>query len=109
MTKRQQILCLLAEHPDITNEELAEEMGISVQYAKTEISVLKKEGYIEVEKIDGNRMIHVLRGMPVMKVDFKKAIYEELLEGYMEDFRNAETRSDRKEVGTLILRIIEKI
>ncbi|MCV2499587.1 winged helix-turn-helix domain-containing protein [Melissococcus plutonius] len=109
MTNKQRILKLLYDNQTITNADLAKELSTSEGYIKTEISKLKSNGYIFVEKENGVRKINVIRGIPVERSDYKKDIYQELLDGYMEDFREAETRNDRKEVGTLILRIIEKL
>lgn len=109
MTTRQKILKTLYDNPSITNADLSKELDISEGYVKKEISKLKSDGYIFVDKVNGVRKINVIKGISVGRSDYKKDIYQELLDGYMADFREAETRNDRKEVGTLILRIIEKL
>lgn len=109
MTNKQRLLKYLAENPEKSNKEISVELDMSEGYVKKEISQLKSSGYLFIETENGNRKIHVIRGLPAGRSDYKKDIYQELLDGYMEDFRAAENRLDRKEVGSLILRIVERL
>lgn len=109
MTNKQKILKFLHENPSATNKEIAKNLRISEGHVKTDISRLKSSGYIFVDSTDGIRTISIIRGLPAERSEYKKEIYQELLDGYLQDFREAETRTDRKEVGTLILRIVERL
>lgn len=109
MTNKQILLKYLAENGQKSNKEISTELKMSEGYVKKEISQLKSSGYLFIENENGVRTIHVVRGIPAGRSDYKKDIYQELLDGYMEDFRAAENRIDRKEVGSLILRIVERL
>lgn len=109
MTNKQKLLEFLSENPQKTNKELAEELKMTEGYVKTELSRLKTSGYIFIGTESDTRTITVIRGVSTTRSDYKKDIYQELLDGYMQDFREAETRTDRREVGSLILRIIERL
>lgn len=112
MTLNQQVLSILNENPTITNVEIAKELGEDEKFSeriKTIIYRLKKQGKIVVSNHGANRKIDVIGGLPSEKFDLKREIYEEMLEIHMEDFRNVESWRDRKEIGSLVLRILEKL
>lgn len=95
----------LAENPTATNSEIATDLGASEGVIKTYIGRLNRQSKINTLEKDGKRFIQVLE----VPKDFKREVYEMMVEKYLEDFENAEFYTERIEIGKLILRLMEKL
>lgn len=94
-----------AENPTATNTEAASDLDTSEGVIKTYIGRLKRRGKIIAQEKDGKRYISVIE----VQKDFKREVYEMMVEKYLEDFESAEFYTERIEIGKLILRLMEKL
>lgn len=100
------VIDYLAENPTATNAEIASDLGAGENVIKTYIGRLNRQSKITTGiGPDGKRHIRVLE----VPKDFKREVYEMMVEKYLEDFDNAEFYTERIEIGKLILRLMEKL
>lgn len=101
---------LINENQNISNEEINEKLKI--QEAKVYVSKLISRGFIEYDS-SGNSRFNILA--PYVDRRFAKPktlkmeYYNEMIEIYMSDFRNADTFSDRVKVGRELRLLIERL
>lgn len=109
-TKMGMLHALYADNPACTNAEACELLGIDSQMLRTMKSRLKNQGYIQVED---NGEVTILkpytRGTVAAPNSFKADVYYEMVDAYMEDFRQQSTFNDRLAVGREIRLILEKL
>lgn len=115
MTNIEKLYSEVSKNGDLTNEQYAELTGISYNNVKAYISRLKKQGYFDITYPDNKRSIEVIQDydysnpIEVKMNSYKSEVYQEMLEIYMDDFRNASTLDDRLRLGREIRLIIEKL
>lgn len=114
MTKCEEIRSLLRQYPDMTDQELTEQVGCDIKFVRDMLYRMAKRGDIEITKTkneDGtkSRSIQVLIEPKTAKMDYKKKIMMEMCEVYVDDFFNAELFTERVEIGKVILRILERM
>lgn len=95
----------LEAHPKASNSDVATALNTSDKVVKTYISRMANSGKIRVSREGDSRHIDVIE----MPKDFKRAVYESMVEKYLEDFDTATFYGERVEIGKLILRILEKL
>lgn len=111
MTTPEKIYRLLAEDAGLSNQELARLAGCTIANAKTCKYRLKERGFIDYsDDVDG--AITILRpydnNWNARKSTKRQALYEEMLEIYMEDFRTAGSFADRVIIGREIRLVLDK-
>lgn len=108
-TKMGMLHALYVDNPACTNAEACELLGIDSQMLRTMKNRLKNQGYIHVED---NGEVTILkpytRGVSTPN-NFKADVYYEMVDAYMEDFRQQSTFNDRLAVGREIRLILEKL
>lgn len=104
-TKFRTVFELLRENPSSDRLDLAEKAGVSRDTVDVYFKRFKDRGMIEVAD---NGEIKFLTNTDQSR-DFKRDIYETMVDKYLEDFEKAEFYTERVEVGKLILRILEKM
>lgn len=92
----------------VSNGELVERTGLNENLVKTNIHRLKKAGVIDSVSENGKRKFVILDGFNSNQSQ-KKALYEDMIDIYMEDFVNASTFEDRLKVGREVRLLIEKL
>lgn len=80
-------------------------MNISEGVVKTYLNRLKNKGYLEKVGTE----YKVLKEMPVNKSRYKREIIKEMLESYMDDFREIKVINEKIRVGELIIRLVDKL
>ena len=109
-TKMGMLHAIYADNPACTNAEACELLGIDSQMLRTMKNRLKNQGYIQVED---NGEVTILkpytRGAATTPNGFKADVYYEMVDAYMEDFRQQSTFNDRLAVGREIRLILEKL
>ena len=104
-TKFNTVFELLQENPTMDRAELAEKAGVSRDTVDVYFKRFKDRGMIQITN-DGN--ITFLANTSQTR-DYKRDIYEFMLDKYIEDFEKAEFYTERVEVRKLILRLLEKL
>lgn len=103
MTKVDEMLFYLKEHPKATNQEVAEALGISSDHAKGAIAKQKKRGWLVITGRGENRHIDVLKPFTAEENKEKqKQIGEEVLGIQLRFFRDATHFKKRLRVGNEI-------
>ncbi|MDO4920955.1 MAG: hypothetical protein Q4E64_03890 [Phascolarctobacterium sp.] len=106
-SKISRIYELLAANPHATDTEIAEIMGDTTPaVVETNRYRLKDRGFI---KINLDRSITVLKPFKNSERSFKQEVYQEMIEIYMQDFRNQATYNERIAVGREIRLILDKM
>ena len=105
MTKIEEVLEYLRCNTYATNKEIAEDLKMGEGVVKTYLNRLKNKGYLE--KI--GKEYKVLKEMPVNKSCYKQEIIKEMLEVYMDDFREIKVINEKIRVGELIIRLVDKL
>jgi hypothetical protein len=101
---------LINENQNISNNEINDKLNI--QDAKSYISKLVSRGFIEYDS-SGDSRFNILT--PYVDRRFTKPqtlkmeYYNEMIEMYMLDFRNADTFNDRVKVGRELRLLIERL
>ena len=107
-TKQEQLYDLLCGDPRISNNEAAELLNISPGCARATKHKLAKKGLI---KIVSPQEVEILEPYPENEPAgttlLKMEIYTEMVQTYMEDFREQPTFQDRLTVGREIRRVLD--
>ena len=105
MTKIEEVLEYVRSNTFATNNEISDDLNIREGGGKTYLNRLKNKGYLE--KI--GKEYKVLKEMPVNKSNYKQEIIKEMLESYMDDFRELKVMNEKIRVGELIIRLVDKL
>ena len=105
MTKIEEVLEYVRSNAHATNKEISEDLKIGDGVVRVYINRLKDKGYIE--KVGSE--YKVLKEMPVNKSSYKQEIIKEMLEVYMDDFREIKVINEKIRVGELIIRLVDKL
>ncbi|MDU5803544.1 MAG: winged helix-turn-helix domain-containing protein [Fusobacterium periodonticum] len=105
MTKIEEVLEYLRCNTYATNKEISDDLNISEGVVRTYINRLKNKGYLEKTGTE----YRVLKEMPVNKSSYKQEIIKEMLEVYMDDFRELKVMNEKIRVGELIIRLVDKL
>lgn len=107
-TKQEQLYDLLRGDPHISNNEAAELLNISPGCARATKHKLAKKGLI---KIVSPQEVEILEPYPENEPAgttlLKMEIYTEMVQTYMDDFREQTTFQDRLTVGREIRRVLD--
>ena len=99
MTKIEEVLEYIRGNSYATNKEISDDLKIGDGVVRVYINRLKDKGYIE--KVGSE--YKVLKEMPVNKSCYKQEIIKEMLEVYMDDFREIKVINEKIRVGELII------
>ena len=105
MTKLEEVLEYVRSNTFATNKEISDDLNISEGVVRTYLNRLKNKGYLE--KI--GKEYKVLKEMPINKSSFKQEIIKEMLESYMDDFRELKVINEKVRIGELIIRLVDKL
>nr|DAR78199.1 MAG TPA: winged helix-turn-helix DNA-binding protein [Caudoviricetes sp.] len=105
MTKIEEVLEYLRCNTYATNKEISDDLNISEGVVRTYLNRLKNKGYLEKTGTE----YRVLKEMPVNKSSYKQEIIKEMLEVYMDDFRELKVMNEKIRVGELIIRLVDKL
>lgn len=105
MTKIEEVLEYVRSNTFATNKEISDDLNMSEGVVKTYLNRLKNKGYLE--KIGPE--YKVLKEMPANKSSYKQEIIKEMLESYMDDFREIKVINEKIRVGELIIRLVDKL
>ena len=109
MTKMDQMLDHLDAHPEATDGELSDLLQMDRRNIRTYLQRAKQQGRM-TERFNGEtRSITVHSPDQPAASNFKRDMYEHMLEMFIVDFDNAATFDDRLAIGTVLLRIVEKL
>ena len=98
----------ILKNPSISNKEIEKLMGFNENLVKVNIHRRKKLGMIDCKDENGKREFIILSSFSNNQSE-KKALYEDMIDIYMNDFINASTFEDRLKVGREIRLLIEKL
>ena len=105
MSKIEEVLEYIRSNTHAANKEISEDLNISEGVVRTYLNRLKNKGYLE--KI--GKEYKVLKEMPVNKSNYKQEIIKEMLEVYMDDFRELKVINEKVRIGELIIRLVDKL
>lgn len=105
MTKIEEVLEYVRSNTFATNKEISEDLKINDGVVRVYLNRLKDKGYLE--KIGTE--YKVLKEMPVNKSSYKQEIIKEMLESYMDDFRELKVINEKVRIGELIIRLVDKL
>ena len=92
----------------ISNQDIMDRTGLNEDVVKTNVYSLKKAVLIDSLDEDGSRKFVILNNFRTNQSQ-KKALYEEMIDVYMDDFIHASTFEDRLKVGREVRLLIEKL
>lgn len=107
-SSREMIFDEILKNPSITNKEIEKNTGFNENLVKVSVYRLKKNGMIDCKNENGKREFIILNSFSNNQNE-KKALYEDMIDIYMNDFINASTFEDRLKVGREIRLLIEKL
>ena len=106
-SSREIIFDEILKNPYITNKEIEKLTGFNENLVKVTVHRLKKIGMIDSKNENGKREFIILDSF--LNQNEKKALYEDMIDIYMNDFVSASTFEDRLKVGREIRLLIEKL
>ena len=101
MTKIEEVLEYVRSNIFATNKEISDDLNISEGVVRTYLNRLKNKGYLE--------KMGILKEMPINKSNYKQKIIKEMLESYMDDFRELKVINEKVRIGELIIRLVDKL
>lgn len=104
-TKISKLYEVLEADPTTSYEDLATAIDSSVKVVRVYIKRLEEQGKIKID--DSGNIECLVR--TIANENYKRDIYEIMVESYLDDFEKAEFYSERVEIGKLILRLLEKL
>lgn len=104
MTLKEKLLEYLRENPNADYKDIATNTDIPYGIAKTYICRAKQKG--ELKK--GENGWEVIKEPPVEKFSYKKEVITEMIDIFMEDFRQA-SPLERVDIGKRITMLLEKL
>lgn len=107
-SSREIIFDEILKNPSVTNKEIEKLTGFNENLVKVTVHRLKKLGMIDSKNENGKREFIILDSF-LNNQNEKKALYEDMIDIYMNDFINASTFEDRLKVGREIRLLIEKL
>ena len=102
---QEQVYDYICENPQATYGEIEETLGLKSD-ARVHIWRLKKKGVIQGENGKGYEIIEPF--IPFVRAQ-NKDVYLEMIEIYMEDFRESENFSERVTIGKEIRLLLDKV
>ena len=90
MSKIEEVLEYIRSNTHATNKEISEDLNISEGVVRTYLNRLKNKGYLE-------------------KIGTEYKVLKEMLEVYMDDFREIKVINEKIRVGELIIRLVDKL
>lgn len=99
------VLKYVSKNPAASSADIAEALGTSKKVVDIYLTRLEKQERLMISTLEGARNIEVLEAPK----EFKRAVYEMMVEKYLEDFEAAELYVERLEIGKLILRLLERM
>ena len=120
MTLIDKVFEYIREHPTDTPSQIGQELGVGRNVVSAYLCKLKNGGYITEKYTDGVKEHIILKNRKYLidsqeldiileQTNYKKEIYQKMLDVYLKDFESAIGFNDRVEIGKLILRLLEKI
>lgn len=100
---------MYAENPALKNKDAAEMLGIPETAQRKYKCLLRQRGFIDTDNEGNVIILREMRAKTGQPLSFKGEIYVEMIDTYMEDFRNQTTFADRLAVGREIRLILEKL
>ena len=90
MTKIEEVLEYVRSNTFATNKEISEDLNISEGVVRTYLNRLKNKGYLE-------------------KMGKEYKVLKEMLEVYLDDFREIKVINEKIRIGELIIRLVDKL
>lgn len=105
MSKIEEVLEYVRSNTHATNKEISDDLKITDGVVRVYLNRLKDKGYLEKNGTE----YKVLKEMPVNKSNYKQEIIKEMLESYMDDFRELKVINKKVRIGELIIRLVDKL
>lgn len=109
MTKLNMVLEYLREHPEASDKEISENLGIIKKTVNTYVYRLALKGFIKVIGTPSDRVVEIIKEPDVSKSDYKKEIFKQMIDTYLDDFENASSIQERNSIGLMITRLIDRL
>lgn len=103
LTNLERVYDYLIDNPKATNREISDDLRLDYNVSKTYVNRLKNKGLIEIHFDGKTRVREITKEYPATNTrrpkTYKQEVYIELVDGYREDFRDAECFDDRLKIG----------
>ncbi len=113
MTRVEECALFLLKEPEATNEEIAKELNISLNYAKKLVCDLKACGIANVSNSNGQRTIKVIedkiKNKRVEENKTRKARIEQLLDVLFESIEQESQIENIVNAGNLIVKLLDRL
>ena len=109
MTQLEKLYNLYSENGELKNNEIADMMHLSEGAVKVFKNRLKRRGMIDTDENGHVNIIAPYTAGSKPSSEFKQAVYEEMINAYMDDFRSQSTFRDRLAVGREVRLLLERI
>lgn len=113
LTNLERVYDYLIDNPKATNREISDDLRLDYNVSKTYVNRLKNKGLIEIHFDGKTRVCEITKEYPATNTrrpkTYKQEVYIELVDGYREDFRDAECFDDRLKIGREIRIILSDL
>lgn len=113
MRRIDEVALFLADYPLASNDDIAEQFGITNNYAKKLVFDLRKAGIAEVDSMDGMRTITIdqskIGSAMVTKSDIKQERIERVLDIVMEALEREPNVEHIVGAGNLIVKLLDRL
>lgn len=109
MTLLDKLVEYVDNNPFADDDELANALNSTKKVVRIYLKRLENREVLKIDEADGKRVIKVLEIPEIKPQEFKRGVYEMMIDRYLEDFKETESYQERIEIGNIIVKILERL
>lgn len=109
MTLLDKLVEYVDNNPFADDEELANALNSTKKVVRIYLKRLENREVLKIDEVDGKRAIKVLEIPEIKPQEFKRGVYEMMIDRYLEDFKDTDSFQERIKIGNIIVKILEKM
>ena len=109
MTLLDKLVEYVDNNPFVDDEELANALNSTKKVVRIYLKRLENREVLKIDEVDGKRVIKVLEIPEIKPQEFKRGVYEMMIDRYLEDFKETESYQERIKIGNIIVKILERL
>ena len=109
MTLLDKLVEYVDNNPFADDDELANALNTTKKIIRIYLKRLENKESIKIDDADGKRVIKVLEIPEIKPQEFKRGVYEMMIDRYLEDFKETDSYQERIKIGNIIIKILERL
>lgn len=109
MTLLEKLVEYVDNNPFADDDELANALNSTKKVIRIYLKRLENREVLKIDEVDGKRVIKVLEIPEIKPQEFKRGVYEMMIDRYLEDFKETDSFQERIKIRNIIVKILEKM